>query len=89
MFNNRSFNKKINLLHERALRITYDDKSSSFEELLRKDSSVSTHHRNIQVLETEVFKSKNDIVPVSKKVLIIFVITIRFREKIKLCLAWY
>ena len=36
MFHSRSLNSKINSLHERALRITYGDKSFSFENLLKK-----------------------------------------------------
>ena len=63
MFHNRSLNNKINSLHERALRITYGDRSSSLENLLKKDNSVSTHHRNIQVLATKMFKVKNNIAP--------------------------
>ena len=42
----RALNNKINSVHERALRITYNDSKSTFEELLNKDSSVSIHHRN-------------------------------------------
>ena len=34
MFHSRGLNKKINPLHERALRITHDDRSSSFQDLL-------------------------------------------------------
>ena len=37
MFHSRSLNNKINSLHERALRITYSDRSSSFENLLKKE----------------------------------------------------
>ena len=37
MFYSRSLNNKINSLHERALRITYSDRSSSFENLLKKE----------------------------------------------------
>ena len=37
MFCDRTANQKINKLHERALRIAYDDYCSSFEELLDKD----------------------------------------------------
>ena len=63
MFHSRILNKKINSLHERALRITCGDRSSSFENLLKKDNSVSIHHRNIQALATtEMFKVKNNIV---------------------------
>ena len=63
MFHSKSHNNKINSLHERALRITYGDRSSSFESLLKKDNSVSIHHRNIQALATEMFKVKNNIAP--------------------------
>ena len=63
MFHSRSLNNKINYLHERALRITYGDRSSSFENLLKKDNSVFIHHRNIQALATEMFKVKNNIAP--------------------------
>ena len=59
----KGLNNKINSLHERALRITSGDRSSSFENLLKKDNSVSIHHRNIQALATEMFKVKNNIAP--------------------------
>ena len=59
MFLSRALSNEINSLHERALRITYGDRSSSFEDLLKKDNSVSIHHRNIQVLATEISKVKN------------------------------
>ena len=59
----RGLNNKISSLHERVLRITYGDSSSSFEDLLKKDNSVSIHHRNIQALVTEMFKVKNNISP--------------------------
>ena len=54
MFRSRGLNNKINRIHERALRITYKDKSSTFQELLEKGNSVSIHHRNIQKLAIEV-----------------------------------
>ena len=43
-------------MHERALRITYKDKSSTFQELLEKGNSVSIHHRNVQKLAIEIYK---------------------------------
>ena len=58
MFHSRSLNNKINHIHERALRVVYNDYRSSFAELLTKDKSVSIHHRNIQQLATEIFKVK-------------------------------
>ena len=63
MFHSRTLNNKINSIHERALRITYNDRKSSFEELLRKDNTVSVHHRNLQLLATEIFKIKNNMTP--------------------------
>ena len=63
MFHSRALNNKINSIHERALRITYNDSKSTFEELLSKDNSVSIHYRNLQVLATEMYKIKNDMAP--------------------------
>ena len=63
MCHSRIINKKINRLHERCLRIIYCDKQSSFEELLEKDSSVSIHVRNIQILATEMYKVTKGMSP--------------------------
>ena len=48
MFCSRKMNNKINYIHERALRLVYDDYTSTFNDLLKKDESVCIHHRNIQ-----------------------------------------
>ena len=61
MFHSRRMNNKINKLHERSLRIVYDDYSSPFEALLEKDRSFSIHHQNIQCLLTEIFKMINGL----------------------------
>ena len=52
----RTLNNKLNKLPERALRLAYDDRQSKFEELLNIDKSVTIHHRNLQVLATELPK---------------------------------
>ena len=44
--------QQVTRLHETCLRITYNDNSSSFTDLLEKDNSVSVRHRNIQVLQS-------------------------------------
>ena len=54
-------NNKINRLYERSLRIVYNDKQSSFNELLEKDGSVSIHMRNIQILATEMYQLINKL----------------------------
>ena len=56
MFHSRGLNNKIKRIHERALRITYKDKSSTFQELLEKDNSASIHHRNVQKPAIEIYK---------------------------------
>ena len=56
MFHSRSCNTKINRLHERALRLVYNDFQSTFEELLDIDKSFSIHHQNIQTLVIEIYK---------------------------------
>ena len=63
MFHSRGLNNKINRIHERALRITYNDKSSSYGELLTKDRSVTIHHRNIRALAIEIYKVMQGISP--------------------------
>ena len=42
MFHSRGINKKINRIHERVLRMTYNSKSSSFQDLLDKDKCYNT-----------------------------------------------
>ena len=61
MFHSRELNNRINRIHERALRLVYQDNSLSFAQLLEKDNSVIIHQINLQVLATEVFKLKNGL----------------------------
>ena len=56
MFYSRSTNRRNNLLHERALRLIYDDYELTFQELLQKDGSFTIYHYNIQTLCTELYK---------------------------------
>ena len=52
MFHCRKLNNKIHGMHEKWLRIVYNDNTSLYEEFLEIDNSVSVHHRNIQILAT-------------------------------------
>ena len=63
MFHSRKLNCRINRIHERALRIVYDDENKTFEELLRMDNSFKIHIRNIQSLSIELFKIVNGCSP--------------------------
>ena len=62
MFYSRTTNNKINKLHERALRLVYDDYVSAYQyfgkiiQLLEKDNSFTVHHYNIQTLCIELNK---------------------------------
>ena len=64
MFHSRNSENRVNKLHERALRLVYDDSPYlSFDELLMliKDKSVSIHQKNLQFLATEIVKVKNGV----------------------------
>ena len=63
MYCQRKSNNLINRIHERALRIAYNDYLSDFDSLLVKDDSVTIHHRNIQVLTHEIYKTLNNLNP--------------------------
>ena len=63
MFSSKRSNNLINRIHEKSLRSVYNDTSSTFQELLRRNRSVSIHHKNIQILTTEVFKVVNNTCP--------------------------
>ena len=52
MFHSRRLNNKINSIHERAVRFTYQDHMSTFQEVWNKDNSFSVHHRNLPALPT-------------------------------------
>ena len=49
-FQSRKLNAHINILNERVLLVVHGDFESYFEELLRKDSSITLHQRNLQKL---------------------------------------
>ena len=64
MFHSRNINIRINNLHFRALRMVYRDNTSTFEELLKRDGSVTIHHRILQFLAIEMFKVDRGLAPV-------------------------
>ena len=52
-FCSRKINNRMNGIQERALRIVYKDYVSFFAQFLEKNSSLSIHIRNLQVLATK------------------------------------
>ena len=61
IFHSRKLNHRINNIHERALRIAYNDHQSTFEELFERDNSFTIHERNLQKLAIEMFKVNNGL----------------------------
>ena len=63
MFHTKELNSRINSLHEKALRLIYQNRNLSFDDLLKLDKSVSIHYRNLQYLLTEICKVKMGLSP--------------------------
>ena len=41
----------------------YEDYTTTYDDLLKRDGSVRIHHKNIQLVAVEMFKVKNDLCP--------------------------
>ena len=66
-------------MDKRAFGITYGDRSFSFQDLLKKDNSVSIHPGNKKALATEMFKAKNNITTkIMTESIAIFLVLITF-----------
>ena len=62
MFHSRNTENKVNKIHERALRLVYNDSPClSCDKLLIKEKSVSIRQRNLRFLGTEIFMVKNGV----------------------------
>ena len=64
MYHNRTNNNKTNRLHQRCLRLIYNDKKSFFKDLLENKRSVSIHHKNLRTLAVELPKVFKGLSPV-------------------------
>ena len=53
----------MNKIQERALRITYKDTESTFSDPLQKDCAATIYTKNLQILMTEMFNTRNDLNP--------------------------
>ena len=63
MFHSRKLNNKTNKLHERCLRIVYNNNTSTYKELLETDNFVSVRFRNVQALAIELYEVANGFSP--------------------------
>ena len=61
MCHSRYNNRKIGRLQVKCLRIIYNDKQSPFKDLLKKDSSLSIHERNVHILAAEMHKVSENV----------------------------
>ena len=65
----KTSDNRINHLHKRALRTVYNDNVSTFEKLLEKDNSVTIHVKNLRILATELYKTKeNPAAPITHEI---------------------
>ena len=55
--------QKVNKIQERELRFTCKDTESTFRELLQKDSAATMHAKNLPILMTEMYKTRNGLNP--------------------------
>ena len=55
MCRSRKLNNQINTIHERDLHIVFQDKHTSFDELLKKAGTVKIQDRNLQIFATEMY----------------------------------
>ena len=58
MFYSRHTNSQINRVHERDLRIGYNDGISNFDQLIDMENFFSIHDQNIQRLKRCTFRSE-------------------------------
>ena len=64
MVHSRTLNNRNDKICERALRLVYKNETFlSFDDLLKRGNSVSFQQKNLQLLATEICKTKNDLGP--------------------------
>ena len=63
MFHGKVANERIKRVHERALRVVYNDFSSNYQLLLSKGNHVTIHQKNLKTLSVKVFKSTHGYSP--------------------------
>ena len=63
MFTSRYLNNALNSIHERALRLIYNDYKLPFDRLLEDNKQKSIHQKNIESLAIEIYKFRGGLAP--------------------------
>ena len=81
MFHSRTLNDRINKIYERTLKFVYKNETFlSFDDLLKRYRSVSIHPKNLQILATEIYKTKYDLGPKIIRYFPLYTKTIQFEK---------
>ena len=63
MFTSRYLNNALNNVHERALRLIYNDHEKSFNSILTENNLKTIHQKNLEFLAIELYKFQNGLSP--------------------------
>ena len=63
VFTSRYLNNALNSIHERALRLIYDDYKLHFDRILADNRQKTTHQKNIESSAIEIYKFQADLTP--------------------------
>ena len=63
VFRSKRLNFSLKYVHERAVRVVYDDHSSSYSELVIAQNEPTIHQYNIRSLMKEMFNFENNLSP--------------------------
>ena len=63
MFTSRYLNNALNNVHERALRLIYNDHEKSFNSILTENKRKTIHQKGLKFLAIEIYKFQNGLSP--------------------------
>ena len=63
MFTSRYLNNALNSIHERALRLIYNDYKLPFDRILEDNKQKSIHQKNIESLAIKIYKIQVGLTP--------------------------
>ena len=63
MFTSRYLNNALHNVHERALRLIYNNHEKSFNNILIENNLKTIHKKNLEFLAIEIYKFQNGLSP--------------------------